>query len=244
MTATVTTYRPSVDILDIVGGAWRNLRVRAPELWPLLLPWSAVFILSSVLGHAAKASGQDNPFAAIKLAQTLVGAFIGAVLSGVTLRVLLGEGRAAWRPDRELGAFVALTMLIQLATTFAMDLPPIIHPSKAQALERLGDSIVAGTWSLWLIARLALWPIAQLMGERRASAYDSLRRMKGAVWTFWIATLLAAAPLFILAFALDWSYLRHGQVAGLLVSAPVMGCAGLAITAVTAELFRARWLRD
>jgi hypothetical protein len=245
MTASVISYRPSVGILETVGRAWRGLVDQAAELWPLLPPWTAAVILNGVMGHAVKLSGQDGAFAPLNLGRLVVSALTGALLSGVTIRILLGRGRDAWRPDRDLGAFVLVTMVIDLMTSLPdLLMTKLVHPTAGQALERLGDVVGTGITTLALTALFALWPIAQLMGDRHAGPYESMQRMKGGVWTFWIATLLAILPTLIVGSILDWPYVRHGQVIGLFLSAPFLAVGALTATAVQAEIFRARWVRD
>jgi hypothetical protein len=170
---------------------------------------------------------------------------VTALASAIGLRIFLGRGREALKPNVAMGAYVGIVTLLGIAPAVMLT---NLHPPTLSALlmgfpgraMRTGLSLAAGGAILWASLRLALWPIARLLGDRRVTGEQSWILMRGAVISFTGALLLLTAPMLMLNYALIVLTQHASPLIHDAVSAPLRAAVGLAVTAVAAEVYRKR----
>jgi hypothetical protein len=151
--------------------------------------------------------------------------------SAFVVRTMLQTGAARWRLDRGFWGYVAIIATLAALQTAA--------PAAASRLMSApGGSIVAQATPLailirlavilavfWLGARIVLWTIGVLIGDRRLGFAFAWRAMGGAVFAYLLAYALAVGPLYVAdTVAATWFY-RSGVL-------PALGLVGAAYTAI------------
>ena len=226
---------PGVETL--AAGAVANLWASFGRLWPL---WSALTLLYAIA--AAMAEG----LAGFSQLPILIGAdFAGALVAGIAVRVLLGRGPAAWKPDAGLAAFVGIAGLIAVGPTALMLLaqPPAHAPSQAEVSSfttQAGGAAVVAVAILWAAMRLTPWPIGLLLGNAEMTAGRSWRLMRGVVLRFAMAAILLSAPLIALAVMVVMLTRPQGHLISQLAVTPLSSLVALLAAAVAVEIYRSR----
>jgi hypothetical protein len=162
-----------------------------------------------------------------------------AALSAATLRALLGEGRARWRVDSGLLASLAVMTPAGLAISL-MPLALNRFAGPADVLTTLFLILVILGLTIFLYAKLALWPAGLAMGDFAITPVRSWSLMRGATLGYVVAQgvllAMAAAPLFLAGAG------PLAQIEGVasVLSGLANGVASVVLTALTAALYRLR----
>jgi len=221
----------------LAAGAVANLWASFGRLWPL---WSVLTLLYAIA--AAAAEGLSG-FSQLPI---LIGAdFAAALVAGIAIRVLLGRGLAAWKPDGGLAAFVVIAGLAAVGPTALMLFaqPPAHAPSQAEVSSfttQAGGAGVIGAAFLWAAMRLSPWPIGLLLGNAEMTAGRSWRLMRGVVLRFAMAAILLSAPLIALAVMVGMLTKPQGHLISQLAITPVSSLVALLAAAVAVEVYRSR----
>lgn len=223
-----------------LGNLWRSMDKVLP-LWFALAVFHAL-----VHPHAYTAADDAWPLQAIldNEASTLTGLAVTGLAAGVALRIFLGRGREALKPDAGLGAFVGIFVLLGIApVVILMGLHPPGPSAPISELQdqllRAGFGLATGVAMFWISLRLSLWPIGRLLDDRRLTASQSWTLMRGAVMRYAGAVSSVVAPLILINAAISvataqWPMIHNAAMA------PLNAAITLGAAAVAAEVYRNR----
>ena len=169
----------------------------------------------------------------------------GAAAASVALRIFLGRGKEALKPDWSLGAFIGIVSLLGVApAVILMGLrPPALSASWGDMLHdlaRSGLGLATGFAMVWLALRLTLWPIGRLLGDRRVTSEQSWILMRGGVASYAAAVLLLTAPMLVLNTLVLTLTAHASPLVRDAAGAPLSAAIVLAAAAVAAEVYRKR----
>jgi len=221
-------------------GLWRA----AGRLWPLWLALTAFQALNRVaaklqLDHA---TGLQKILGGEASALALYGA--AALACGVGLRLVL-DRPGAWKLDRRLGVYAGISLALTEAPNLLLlgfQTTPTFA-TQAEILDFIARSAMGlvGAAALFLASlRLALWPVARLMGDETMTATRAWGMMRGATVSYLLALILLGAPLVLLNLVVVMLARRAGGLAPGLAGAPLGALTSLVAMAVSAEIYRAR----
>ena len=244
---------PRLTTRQIAGDALALLRQSFDGAWPW---WFFMFVLES--GNAARvvlmsppppAAGHlSAPIAPLTIGLTLGLGAVATLLGAFALRALITGKAERPRLDGGLWGYVGLSFLGQAAWTLisvvssplaerAVLLAPGAKPPPELMPEMIG-SLAGFALLAFLFARLALWPAAQLMGEKTIGPVASWRRMRGAVWPLVAASVLLVLPVAVTGLAL----LITAQTPSLpLAASPVLGLMATLESALELAVMAAIW---
>ena len=191
----------------LASAAFATLRRTQDRALPL---WFAIAVFYA-LNHAPAPSQGGDAYVVQEVinheAWLLTNLLVNALASAIGLRIFLGRGREALKPDTAMGAYIGIVTLLGIAP--AVMLTDLHAPALSTLVAgfpnstiRLVLGVAAGVAILWASLRLTLWPIARLLGDRRVTGEQSWILMRGAVISFTGALLLLTAPLLMLNYAL------------------------------------------
>jgi hypothetical protein len=220
----------------LASGALANLWASLGRVWPL---WSGLtFVFALAAGFAGdKGGGGLGPSLAASLAVALA--------TGVTIRLLLGRGLAAWKPDVGLAIYVGVVTLLGAGLSTAAAMVPLpAQGAPASAFQTWMTSaapvLVACLPAIWAAERLTPWLIGRLLDNVEMSRGRSWRLMRGVALRFTMAAILLGAPVGILGMLVVMLTQTQGAVLSHLATSPISGLAALLGAAVAAEVYRAR----
>jgi hypothetical protein len=231
---------------SLASGALANLWASFGQVWPL---WSVLTLVGAVSAAAATDGAAAGGSLAAALGRLTVDApanFVAALVSGVAVRLMLGRGRAAWKPD---GGLFAYAVIVGLAATAVSAVSAIMGPiptpgaAPGALMANTGvaaAALAAGFALIWAAARLTLWPVGLLFGASDLGPALAWRRMRGVVLGYGMATLLLAAPIVILGLLVVMLTQTQGPLVSHLAIAPLGGLLALVAGAVAVEVYRAR----
>jgi len=181
--------------IRVASDATRMLVEAAPRMLSLWVPWTFGAVFLQLLGHwlgAPKTVGALAQAAAI--AVQLLGTAWNAGFMGLTARRLLGL--EMWKFDEGFARFVGLLVGANLVFAVLGLLPK--HP-EAGPLMVLSMVLLLGTILFyWISQRLALWPLACLVGNREITPRRSFELMDGRVWALVFTSLIVGGiPIII-----------------------------------------------
>jgi hypothetical protein len=203
---------PRLTTRQIAWDALVLLRQTFDAAWPW---WFFLFVLET--GNAARtlwmtpvlpAGHPPVPPDPLAIGLTLALGAVGTLLGAFALRSLIAGKREAPRLDAGLFAYVGLTFAAQATWTLiaalasplaerAMAYQPPAKPPAELLPEMLGALVLFVILAL-VFTRLALWPVARLVGRKTIGAAQSWRLMKGAVWPLIAASLILVLPVTLL----------------------------------------------
>ena len=168
-----------------------------------LLAWIARFaVMALATGLRPMHPSPPPAFASWAFVMLLVPGFTTTLISGLFIRALLEPRRRIPNLDLRLAAYVALVSISRFPSwvPVSIRLPPATE-SVSQGVVRLGlfagGSLIFGL----VMAALALWPIAVLMGVRLSPA-RAVRLMAPALVPWILAVIILALPELALPFVL------------------------------------------
>jgi len=238
---------------QVVRDAVVLMRQTFDAAWPW---WFFLFVLQTAsaaqasLNSPAVAPGHaPPPPTPLALGLALGAGAVGILLGAFALRVMVTGKAERPRPNGGFWAYAGLTLAAAGAgTAVTLLTAPLAEQailSQAAAkpatdLLPLMVAALAGFLVMALVfARLVLWPVALLAGEKGLGPVASWRRMRGAVWPLIAGTLLLVLPVTLI----GSSVLMLAPTLPL-ASAPVVGLMGALEgalqLAVTAAVYRAR----
>ena len=226
---------PGVETL--AAGAVANLWASLGAVWPL---WSALTLVFAIAAAAAEG------LAGVAQAPMLIAADLAAALvGGIAIRVLLGRGPAAWKPDAGLAAFVLIAGLFAVGPTVLMLLaqPPAHTGSQAELsayTTQAGGAAVVALAILWAAMRITPWPIGRLIGNDQMTPGRAWRLMRGVVPRYAMAAILLAAPVAVLAVMVAMLTKSQGHLISQIAVTPLSSLVALLVAAVAAEVYRSR----
>ena len=221
----------------LAAGAVANLWASFGSVWPL---WSALTLAYAIAAAAAEG------LTGLAQAPVLIGADLAAALvSGIAIRVLLGRGPAAWKPDAGLAAFTGLVGLVAVGPTALLLLaqPPAHAGSQAELsayTTQAGGAAVVALAILWAAMRITPWPIGRLVGNALMTPGRSWRLMRGVVLRYAMAAILLGAPVAVLAVMVAMLTKPQGHLIGQLAVTPLTSLMALLAAAVAVEVYRSR----
>lgn len=220
----------------LAAGAIGNLWAAFGAIWPL---WSALTIVYAI----AAAAGEG--LTGLAQAPILIGAdFAAALVSGFAIRVLLGRGPAAWKPDAGLAVYVGVAGLFSVGPTVLMLLAqPPAHAAAADVsayTTQAGGAAVAALAILWAALRITPWPIGRLVGNALMTPGRSWRLMRGVVLRYAMAAILLAAPVVLMAVMVAMLTKSQGHLISQIAVTPLSSLVALLAAAVAAEVYRSR----
>jgi hypothetical protein len=232
-----------------IAAAFRALRARWPQalcLWVAGTAWAfAARSIRQAAGEALRHPSFSLPF----FANALAGAAVAAVLTTLTLRLVLAPGRGWWRPDRGFAVCVGLLTLASVVASglISLSLSPVPIHNVARLAQHFVLTFAVEVVLYWIYARLLLWPIGAAMGNAAMRPGRSWALMRGHVARYVIAVILINLPLVVLASAFPIAAIRlrllsaHDLVAVTTVTTAVLG-PGVQLLqhAIAAVLYRAR----
>jgi hypothetical protein len=226
--------------LAALANLWRSL----DKILPL---WFALALFHALVHpHAFTPADDVWPLQAIvdNEASTLTGLVVTGLAAAVAVRIFLGRGREAWKPNAGLGAFVGIFVLLGVApVVILMGLHP---PGPSAPISELKDELARAAFGLavgvamfWISLRLSLWPIGRLLDDRRVTASQSWTLMRGAVMRYAGAVSSVVAPLILINAAVSvataqWPAIHSAAMA------PLNAAITLGAAAVAAEVYRNR----
>jgi hypothetical protein len=234
---------PPLNGLHLAAGAWRAMQANAR---PLLLIGLVDVALSLAAERAAVALKVTTPALTPEfIGYTAVGGALGAVISGLVVRLLLVPEGPRWRIDGRLAAYVLATVAIGLVLNLLMAGYMSVMPTDVETAADPGPAagralvllmaLLVGMWA-WL--RLTLWPVGLLLGDRSLTvgrAFQLMRR--GVLGVILAALILGVGPLIVyMVLAMQ----AQSQPWALVIAAPFLAFATLAWAAVQAEAYRQR----
>ncbi len=223
-----------------LANLWRSMDKVLP-LWFALAVFHAL-----VHPHAYTPADEAWPLQAIldNEVSTLTGLAVTGLAAAVALRIFLGRGREALKPDPGMGAFVGIFILLGIApVVILMGLhppgPSASIPELQNQIMRTGFGLATGVAMFWIALRLSLWPIARLLDDRRVTASQSWTLMRGAVMRYAGAVSSVVAPLILINAAVSvataqWPLIHDAAMA------PLNAAITLGAAAVAAEVYRNR----
>lgn len=241
---------PPLRVGELTSRAVARLRALGPRLWPVLGAWSVAtavppFFLRAAGG--AEALGPGSPTFLVYVAGVSV---LNAVFIAGVVRMLLGRGAGAWRPDAGMAAYLAFSAASGLASglLLASVPPPPANPADEAAVAAYGGSalafLLAAPVLVWAALRLLLWPIGLLMGERALTLSRAWALMRRAVAGYLGAVVVLAGAPTLLAVWLGGVFNAGGGVFWLVAGMASAAFGGLLSAAVAAEIYRARVTGD
>ena len=224
--------------------ALRNLWRSMDKVLPL---WFALAVFHSLVHpHVYTPADEVWPLQAIldNEASMLTGLVVTGLAAAVALRIFLGRGREALKPDEGLGAFVGIFVLLGVAPVVIL---MGLHPPGPSApiselqdeLMRAGFGLATGVAMFWISLRLSLWPIGRLLDDRRVTAVQSWTLMRGAVMRYAGAVSSVVAPLILVNAAISVVTAQMPTIHTAAV-APLNAAITLGAAAVAAEVYRNR----
>ncbi|HEY8616430.1 hypothetical protein [Phenylobacterium sp.] len=235
---------PPLRGVHLAAGAWRALQANWRALWPVGLGYAVFTVASEQVARAAELT-TPAPTAAF-LAYGFITGLVGALLSGLTLRIVLTPGGRRGRLDGPLVAYVLLVTVVGLTANLAMGLTTQAMPGDAAAAADPGAAagqtflvllaMIAGLW-IWL--RLTLWPVGMVLGDRAMKPSRSFRLMRRGVWGVIMGSLILGFGPLLVYLTLAIQAREHGPIA-LVIAAPFLAFFAMATAAVQAEAYRAR----
>ena len=213
-TAAGVSPRPhALSAITLLREGFREVRAHweaAFGLWAAGAGWA--------IGLRAIRLAQGSPrfhWSPIQVGQTVLSAGVAAGLAALTLRLFLAPGRGWWRPDRGFWTCVGLLILASLgySTLGIILLLRLPHAQLATLELRLGLSLVAQIALTLIYARLVLWPIGLLMGEREMTPVRAWGLMRGQMVGFVVAAVIVHLPVLLVtpAWILATRVGAHGQ---------------------------------
>jgi hypothetical protein len=173
--------------IRVTSDAIRMLAQAAPRMMSLWVVWTFGAVFLRLLGHwvgAPKTSGAPAQVAGV--AFQLLGAAWHAGFMALTARRLLGL--VTWKFDEGFARFVGLLVAGNLVFAVLGLLPK--HPEPGP-LMLLSMALLLGTILFyWVSQRLALWPLACLVGNREITPRRSFELMDGRVWALVFTSLI------------------------------------------------------
>jgi hypothetical protein len=226
--------------LAALANLWRSL----DKILPL---WFGLALFHALVHPHAEAPAENAwPLQAIvdNEISTLTGLVVTGLTAAVAIRIFLGRGREAWKPDEGLGAFVGIFVLLGLAPVVilaglrppAPDAP--IWELKAE-LARMFFGLATGAALFWISLRLSLWPIGRLLDDQRLTASQSWTLMRGAVMRYAGAVSSVVAPLILINAAVSVTTAQWPTIHSACM-APLNAAITLGAAAVAAEVYRDR----
>jgi len=220
----------------LASGALANLWASLGRVWPL---WSG---LTFVFALAAGFAGGEG---AAGLGPAIAASLAVALATGVTIRLLLGRGLAAWKPDAGLAVYVGVVTLLGAglsAAAAAVPLPAQGAPAAAFQtwMTTAAPVLVACLPAIWAAQRLTPWLIGRLLDNVEMSRARSWRLMRGVALRYTMAAILLGAPVGILGMLVAMLMQGQGAVLSHLAATPLSSLAALLGAAVAAEVYRAR----
>jgi hypothetical protein len=221
----------------LAAGAFANLWSAFGSVWPL---WSVLTLVNAIAAAAGEGAGGLGQLPG------LIGSVVAAALvSGVAIRLLLGRGLAAWKPDPGLVVYSGVVALLGAgpAVLALVAQPPVQNASQAALSSYTTTAAlaaVAGLAIFWVGARLSLWPIGRLLGTAEMTPGRSWRLMRGVVLRYAMATILLAAPVIILDIMVSMLTKAQGHLIGQIAATPLTSLVTLLAAAVAAEVYRSR----
>ena len=221
----------------LASGALGNLWASFGGVWPLWSALTIVYAVGAAVAESTAGFGQLLPAAGSSLAAAVVG--------GILIRVLLGRGLAAWKPDGGLFSFVGIVGLLSVGPSMlGAFLQPPAHAVAAADVSgyttQAGGVGVVGLSLLWMAMRLTPWPIGRLLGNVEMSSGRAWRLMRGVVLSYAMAAILLSAPVVALAVMVAMLTKPQGHLISQLAIAPLSSLVALLAAAVAAEVYRAR----
>jgi len=224
--------------LDMLRRTW-------PRAWPV---W-AVAALVNAVAQAIVLSAPEPPGGAASpslSAPELIGAALNAALMAAGLRRLL-ESPRTWEPDRGALTYLGVDLAFSgVMVAWVWAVWQIAGQGKAAALPPSAGGmaiglIVVGALLLWSRFRIALWPLAKLMGHQGLTLPDAWRRMKGA-FGGWLAAqvVLCWIPNYLVAVIFLGAVLKlHDASPAALAGDALFGVAVTGLQAMSTALMAA-----
>lgn len=236
----------------LIAAAFRVLRARWPQALGLWVAGTAWAFAARGIRQAAGEALRHPSFSLTFFANMLAGAVVAAVLTALTLRLVLAPGRGWRRPDR---GFAVCVGLLTLATVVAsglisLSLSPVPIHNFARLTQHLVLTFAMEVVLYWIYARLLLWPIGAAMGDAAVTPGRSWSLMRGHVGRYVIAVILISLPLVALVTIYPIAAIRmrllpaHDLVAVTTVMNAIVG-PGVQLLqhAIAAVVYRARTAR-
>lgn len=222
----------------LAGDAYRLAREHMAALAPVWFAFAAWFTAQTIWRHATGLE-EPGPHALAAELGDFALALGPSLASAVALRVLAGA--PAWRLDRGLVEYVGLTWAASVlsggAPSVIGDLTP--GPVGVARLPILIVQLALVVVLIWLGVRLQLWPVGRLFGAP-ATAGQSWRRTRGAVWPYvWGFILVVVAP-FVPALVFFKGYAASGAAPLAIAAAAAKAVGAVLAAGVTLRLYQLR----
>jgi hypothetical protein len=230
----------------LASGALANLWAAMGRIWPL---WSCLTLVCVL--RAGTAAVQTSATATAlqtgvgQLAAAAVQNLAAGLVTGIAIRVMLGRGREAWRPDGGLLAYAGIVAALASIPDVVASMIQIPAPGAAPALLTSHAGVTALVLAATVAAalaglRLTLWPIGRLIGDAEMTPARSWRLMRGLVLRYAMAAILLGAPVLILNFIVIMLTRAQNPLLSNVAAAPLGSLMALLAAAVATEVYRMR----
>ncbi|HVI33689.1 hypothetical protein [Phenylobacterium sp.] len=192
---------PRVTFGELVARAVRVLIASPASVWAICACLAALRAGVRLTEQALGLAGEGVAPTPTVWATTTVEVFGGAALTGLALRRWLAP-RLGWRLDRGFWAYLALAGL----ASFSFSAPSLLQipmevvlpgaPRSSPALTLLLQTTVFLALA-YVYARLMLWPMTRLVGERALGPAGAWRAMRGGSWPYVGAVVLVSLPVML-----------------------------------------------
>jgi hypothetical protein len=174
--------------MRVASEAMRMLAEAAPRMLSLWVVWTFGAVFLQLLGHWLGAPRTGGALAqAVGIAVQVLAAAWGAGFMALTARRLLGL--EMWKFDEGSARFVGLLVAADLVFAVILNLLP--KNPEAGPLMMLSMALLLGMILFyWVSQRLALWPLACLVGNREITPRRSFELMDGRVWALVFTSLI------------------------------------------------------
>jgi hypothetical protein len=239
---------PGLSGPKVAGTALKLIRAHLPAM---LLAWVAMTAIAAGMTWAMANLGLLTlPATSARfIGVYVVDALVAGVVSGVTLRVLLGRSPIAF--DGPFVTYLAIMVLVTAGASvvgkLAMGAPPTATGDASAAMAYLGRALavlIGYIVFLYVAVKLQLWVTGLAVGDTEVTPGVSWQLTKRAWWGYVLGVVLLAILPFALTSVL--TYMARGAAApGVvtpppLISAPLTGLGTLLAVSVGAALFHLR----